>query len=49
MTRHTFRSAEALGDWLGLGYRGLLYALAATPIWGAALALYIVFGAVGRY
>ncbi|HVZ02334.1 MAG TPA: hypothetical protein VHA35_22700 [Dongiaceae bacterium] len=35
--------AEAYGDWLGLAYRGLFYALAATPVWGAAMMAAIVW------
>ena len=41
-TTRRFRT-EAYGDWLGLAYRGLLYGLVATPVWGAGLMLAIVW------
>ena len=34
---------EAYADWVGLAYRGVLYTLAATPFWGAPIALIIVW------
>lgn len=41
--RHSRLRAEAYGDWLGLAYRGLLYGLAATPFWGAAVMVVMVW------
>ncbi len=35
--------AEAAADWLGLAYRVLLYALVATPLWGAALVFALIW------
>jgi hypothetical protein len=35
--------AEAYADWLGLAYLALFYALVATPLWGAALVLAIIW------
>jgi hypothetical protein len=41
-TRRRLR-AESYGDWLGVPYRVVLYMLAATPAWGAALMVAIVW------
>jgi hypothetical protein len=35
--------AEASEGWVGLAYRGVLYTLAATPIWGAGVTVVIVW------
>jgi len=36
-------SGEARGDWVGFVYRGAFYALAGTPVWGAALTFLVVW------
>jgi hypothetical protein len=35
--------AEASGDWIELAYRGVLYTLAATPLWGAGVIVVIAW------
>ena len=41
-TTRRFR-AEAYGEWVGLAYRGLLYGLASTPLWGAGLTFIVIW------
>jgi hypothetical protein len=45
MTSQTRRMlfAEACLDWLALAYRGLLYVLVTTPVWGTVLAFAIIW------